>query len=101
MRWRRLGERLALLLFPGLETVAGYALAQAAILEKVLLQPFDLLVDEVVGLMNEAERDVGHGLRRPGFNEFAVELIGLGCLATEPTNIVHLLGVLGPNAQIT
>ncbi len=43
----------------GFQTGAGHALAQATFGEKGLFQSPDLLVQEVVGLMDEANQDVG------------------------------------------
>ncbi len=58
------------------EAGAGHALAQAAFLEKVLFEALDLLVEQVIGLMDQANEDVGDRLRRPGFDEFAEILVG-------------------------
>src|SRR6266478_5126561 len=41
------------------EAGAGHALAQAALFEEIFLQPAELLVNEVVGLMNQADGNVG------------------------------------------
>jgi high-affinity K+ transport system ATPase subunit B len=38
----------------------GHTLAQTASIEKIFFQPAELLVDQVIGLVDEAERDVGH-----------------------------------------
>jgi hypothetical protein len=51
---------------------AGHALAQAALFHKLLLQGLKLLIDEEIGLMEQANRDVGDDLRRPRFHELPV-----------------------------
>src|SRR5437899_13085736 len=64
------GGSLAASLFgAGGEAGAGHALAQAALFQKILFQPFELLVEQVVGLVDQADENVGHHLRRAGFNE--------------------------------
>ena len=42
----------------------GSSVPQAALFEKILFQPAKLLVDQVVGLVNQADRDVGDDLGR-------------------------------------
>jgi hypothetical protein len=69
-----------------LEAEAGHTLAQAALFEKVVLQAEELLVHQIVGLVDETDRDVGDDCRGTGFYEFAVVLEGLGGLATELAN---------------
>jgi hypothetical protein len=45
---------------------AGHPLAQPALLQEILRQAADLLVDQVVGLVDQADRDVGDHLVRFG-----------------------------------
>ena len=66
-----------------LQADAGHALAEAALFEKVFLQTAKLLVNQVIGLMDEAEGDVGHHFGRAGFDELAVVLARLWHLAAE------------------
>ena len=58
------------LLLATAQSGAGHALAQAAVLKKRLFELPDLLVKQVVGLVNQADQDVGHNLRRAGVREF-------------------------------
>jgi hypothetical protein len=64
------------------EAEAGHAFAQAALLEEIFLEVKQLLVDEVIGLMDKAEGDVGNDVRRSGFNELAVEVVVLWCASS-------------------
>ncbi len=59
------------------ESHAGHALTQAALFDEFLLQCLELLVDEVVRLMNETDRDVGDDLGRAGLHELAIEFVCL------------------------
>lgn len=58
-----------------LQTGAGHPLAQATVLHEIFLQPADLLVEQVVGLVDEAEGDIGHDFRRAGFAELTIGFI--------------------------
>ena len=51
-------------LIPVFEAGAGHAFAEAAFLHEVFFEPADLLVEEVVGLVDDADRDVGQGSGR-------------------------------------
>ena len=73
------------------ETDAGHAFAQAPLFDEVLFQTAKLLVEQVVGLMNQADRDVGNGLRRTCFDEFPVKLKRLRRLPPELPNKLRLL----------
>ena len=48
---------------------------KAAFFQEILLQPADLPVQQVIGLMNQADGDVGYHLGRAGFAELPVGLI--------------------------
>ncbi len=50
--------------FPVVEAGAGHALAQAAFFDEVLLQAANQLVQQVVGLVNQAEGNVGEDAGR-------------------------------------
>jgi predicted RNase H-like HicB family nuclease len=43
--------------------------AQAAFIEECRFQLFQSPVQQIVGLMNEADDDIGHDLRRPSLNK--------------------------------
>lgn len=45
-----------------IEAGAGHALAQAAFFEEVLFQPTKLLVNQVIGLVDETDGNVGNAL---------------------------------------
>ena len=55
---------------------AGHAFAQAALLDEVLLQAAKLLIQEVVGLVDQAEGDVGDDLGGAGFHKLPIVFIG-------------------------
>jgi hypothetical protein len=55
----RLGIRGAVFLLTVGEAGAGHLLADAAFFDEVFFQAPDLLVQEIVGLMDEAQRDIG------------------------------------------
>lgn len=60
------------LLGAGRQTGAGHALAQAAFFHEVLLQAANQLVQQVVGLVNQAEGDVGEHAGRSRLHEGAI-----------------------------
>ena len=60
----------------GLEAGAGHALAQAAFFEEISLETAELLVEEIVRLMDEADEDVGDDLRWAGLEIGPIGLIG-------------------------
>ncbi len=51
-----------------LQAGGGHALAQSAVREEVFFQAADLLVEEVVGLVDEAKGDVGDDAWRAGLD---------------------------------
>ncbi len=57
----------------------------------------ELLVEEVISLVDQADGDVCDHLWRAGLDEFAVEIEGLRRLSSEPAHELCLLGVLVPN----
>jgi len=71
------------------------------VFEEVLLQAKKLLVDQVISLVDEAEGDVGHDLRRASFYKLTVVFIGLGCFAPQLADVLCFLGVLVPDRKIT
>ena len=85
--WRPLGIlelRRGRVPIPILQAGAGHALAQAAVFDEVLLQTAELLVDQVIGLVDEAQGDIGHDFGRAGFQELAIVFVGLRSRATTP-----------------
>ena len=71
------------LLLSIVEAGFGHLLADAAFFDEVLLQSPALLVEEVVGLMDEAEGDVGEDLGWTGVHGLAIGLVALAGGATE------------------
>src|SRR5438105_355173 len=53
----------------GGEAGAGHALAQAAFSQEILLQSPELLVEEVIGLVDQTDENVGHDFGLPGLDE--------------------------------
>ena len=47
-----------------LETGAGHAFAESALGQKILLEPPELLVEQVVSLVNKTDENVGDDLGR-------------------------------------
>jgi len=92
--------RWVVLFGPVREAGAGHALAQAALFEKIFYQPAELLVNQVIGLMNQADGNLGDGFPRAGLHEFAVKLVGLRDLAAQPPDIEGFPGVLVPFAVV-
>ncbi len=60
----------------GGEAGAGHALTEAAFSEEVLFEAAELLVEEVVGLVNDADDDIGHHFGRAGFQIGPIGRIG-------------------------
>ena len=56
-----------------LQAGLGHALADAALLDEVLLEAASLLVEQVVGLMDQADGEVRQNLGRAGVHEGPVE----------------------------
>lgn len=92
--------RLGALLVPVLHAGLGHALTDAALFDEVLLQAATLLVEEVVGLVDEAERDVGEDFGRARFKEGAVGLEGFVLFAAKPADVESLLGALLPLGMV-
>jgi hypothetical protein len=59
-----------------LEAGAGHAFAKAALGKKILLEPPELLVEQVVSLVNEADEDIGDNLGRSSLEIAPIGLIG-------------------------
>src|SRR5438309_1816900 len=65
--WRpgSLGRALA---GAGVKAGAGHALAQAAFSQEILFESAELLVEQVVGLVNQADENVCHDVGGTGFD---------------------------------
>ena len=60
-----------------MEAGASHAFAEAALGKKILLEPSELLVEQVVSLVNEADEDIGDDLERSSLELAPIGLIGL------------------------
>ena len=93
--WRKAGCATVLIRrripVPVSEAGAGHAFAQAALLQEIPLQSAELLVYQVIGLVNQADGNVGNDFGRAGFHERAVKLVGLRDFAPEPADIEGFL----------
>lgn len=65
------------------EAGLGHVFAEAAFFDKVFFEAANLLVEKVVGLVNEANGDVGDDFGRAGFDVGFVGLVGFVFLAAE------------------
>ena len=75
-------------------------LGKAAFGEKSLLQSVELAVEEVVGLVDEAEQDVGGSLRGSSFDVGPIRLIGLIGPIGDSAHRLGLGVVFGPEQQV-
>ncbi len=64
------------LLFATVKARARHPLADAALLDEVLLETANLLVEQVVRLVNQANDDIRHGFRGPSLDNCLIGLIG-------------------------
>ena len=78
------------------DACTGHPFAQAAFGEEILFEAFELLVEQVVGLMDQADENIGHGFRRTGFDELAEVLLGKIRLAPEFADVVCFFGIFVP-----
>ena len=62
---------------PVSEAGSGHPFAQTAGLDEILFELRQLLVDQIVRLMNKAERNVRDDFCRPAFDELAVKRVAL------------------------
>ena len=82
------------------EPDAGQAFAEAALGEEIFFEAQELAVDEVVGLVDQADREVGDHLRRAGFDERAVVFEGLRCLAAELADAAGFFRLFVPDRKV-
>ena len=94
------GVRSGAGLVTALEAGPGHALAESAFLEEILFEPADLLVEEVVGLVDEAEGNVGDDLGRARFGEFTLGLISRMGLIAQAADELGFLGIFVPDREI-
>lgn len=85
---------------PVFQPCPGHVLAKSSFFQKIFLQPPDLLVEKVVCLVDQADRDVGEDFRRACFHERAVGLIGLIGSFTQPADEECFLGVFLPEWMV-
>ena len=95
----RLG-RMIFLLGAVVQAGAGHLLADAAIFHEVLFQMADLLVEEVVGLVDEADGDVGKDGGGAVFEKGTVGFEGLVRSFAELADIEGLRGIFEPDGEI-
>jgi len=76
-----------------LQTRTGHSLAKSALKDEILLQPADLLVEQIVRLVNETEGHDGDDLRRAGLAKFAIGFVGRLGLASQLADIASFLGI--------
>ena len=81
---------------PGL----GHAFAQAALFEEFFFQRLHLLIQQIIRLMNQADRDVRNHFVRTRLDEFAIQLKRLRRLAAQVANEQRFLRVLVPDSQV-
>jgi len=78
----------------------GHALAEAAGLEEVGLKAADVLVKEIVGLVKQAEGNVGDDFGGAGFDERLIGRIGRMGLISQGPDVACFLGFLFPEAEL-
>ena len=81
---------MVFLLVTVVEAGAGHLLADAAVLDEVFFELADLLVEEVVGLVDQAERNVGEDGGRAVFEKGPVGLKNLVRSFAELADVVGL-----------
>lgn len=81
-----------------LEAGLGHVFAEAAFFDEVFFEAAYLLVEEIVGLVNEANGDVGNDFGRAGFDVGFVGLVGFVILASEFADVEGFFVVFFPDA---
>src|ERR1700677_5046198 len=94
------GGRGLMGLVPVLYAGTGHALAQTALFDEVLLEAAEVLVDQIIGLVDEAEGDVRHHFGRAGVDKLAVVLVSQRRLTAKLPDILRFLALLVPNLQV-
>ena len=98
-RMRKPGSALRWLVATS-QAEAGHTFAEPASLQEISLQTAQLLVDEIVGLVNETDCDVGDDFGSAGFNEFAVLFVRLRGSPAELAHVLRFFGSLVPERKI-
>ena len=83
-----------------LQANAGHTFAQTDRFDEVPFEPVELLVDEVVGLVDEAECDVGYHFSGSCLHKFAVVFVCLPLLAPKLSHVARFLGFLVPDLKV-
>jgi len=79
----------------------GHTFPQAALFEKVLFLTAKLLIDQVIGLADQADGDVGDSFWWAGLDKLAVIIVALRCFAAKFADIARRRRVLVPDRQVT
>jgi len=87
-------------LVAGGEAGAGHALAQAAFGEEIPFQPADLLVEQAVGLVDEADDDISHHFRWASFDEGPIGLGGRTFVCAELPDVEGFAAVTAGAEEI-
>ena len=78
----------------------GHAFADAAVLEEILFEVAELLVEEEVSLVDEADGDVGDCFGGASFDVGPIGLIGrIGPIA-QSADKERFFGVFGPKLEV-
>lgn len=83
-----------------LEAGAGHCFAETAFLEEVFFEAADLLVQQIVGLVDEADGDVGQGSGWAIVEEGAIGLKGFVGGLAKLADIESFLGIFGPGGVV-
>ena len=75
------------------EADPGHAFAEAALFEEIFFEAEELPIEQVVRLVDEADRDVGDGLGRAGLEKLAIEFESLRGLAAEAAHVEGLFRI--------
>ncbi len=85
--------------FPGLLIAVvqpgfGHSFAKAALFDEFLFHCFQLLIQQIIRLMNQADRDVCNHLCRTGFDELSIHFECLRCPPSQVTDEQGFPGVI-------
>lgn len=69
------------------KTYTGHAFAEAAVVDEFGFEGFKLLVEEVVGLVDQADGDVGDGADGASVEEFPIDFVGLRGLFAKAADV--------------
>lgn len=97
----RVSRLAALLTFSIIKPRPGHSLAEAAFFDEFPVERFQLLIDQVIRLVDQADCDVGNDLRRPGFEEFAKVLEGQRSLFAQAADVERFAGVFLPEGKVS